>query len=238
MKRTYPSRFPLPASPGTVPDRAPKDVDSRDTAELLKIAVWFGGPAFVIITAAEVFLIRQQGWPSLTLIAFLVLNVPLIGAGVFGLWRGIGVGAKSLVATIFAAGDIAPPPTYPVEETLIVRGQYAEAAERFRERIRVEPADIEARLRLAGLLEDHLRDFAGAERLLLEVRRLRLDARQAMAVANGLIDLYRHAGRRDRLMVELARFADRYRGTTAGAAAERELRELKAEDEGRGKGEG
>jgi len=218
--------------------RPPRDTDSRDTAELLKIAVWFGGPAFVIVTLAEFALIRQQGWPPLLLLAFLVLNVPLIGAGVLGLWRGIGAGATSLVRTIFAAGDIAPPPTYPVEDTLIVRGQYAEAAERFRDRILVSPADVEARLRLAALLEDHLQDFPGAERMYLEVRRLRLDARQEMAVANGLIDLYRHAGRRDRLMVELARFADRYRGTTAGEAAGRELRELKAGEEGRGKGEG
>ncbi|MGH7645062.1 MAG: hypothetical protein ACREMR_05705, partial [Gemmatimonadales bacterium] len=185
-----------------MPDRPPKDVDSRDTAELLRIAVWFGGPAFVIVTLAEVALIRRQGWPPLALLAFLVLNVPLLGAAVFGLWRGIGSGAKSVVATIFAAGDIAPPPpSYPVEETLIVRGQYAEAAERFRDRIRVEPADIGARLRLAALLEDHLRDFSGAERLYLEARRLRLDPRQEMAVANGLIDLYRHAGRPDRLKV-------------------------------------
>ncbi len=222
-----------------MPDRAPKDVDSRDTAELLRIAVWFGGPAFVIVTLAEFALIRQQGWPPLLLLAFLVLNVPLIGAGVFGLWRGIGAGATLLVRTIFAAGDIAPPPTYPVEDTLIVRGQYAEAAERFRERIRAGPADIEARLRLAAVLEDHLRDFSAAEQLYLEVRRLRLDPRQEMAVANGLIDLYRHAGRRDRLMVELAQFADRYRGTTAGAAAGRELRELKNEEGegGMGKGE-
>ncbi|MGH7416884.1 MAG: hypothetical protein ACREKB_03810 [Candidatus Rokuibacteriota bacterium] len=220
-----------------MPDRAPQDVDARDTAELLRIAVWFGGPAFVIITLAEVALIRRQGWPPLTLLAFLVLNVPLIGAGVFGLWRGIGSGAKSVVGTIFAAGDIAPPPSYSVEETLIARGRYAEAAERFRERLRVTPDDIGAHLRLAALLEDYLRDFSGAEQLYLEARRRRLDPRQEMAVANGLIDLYRHAGRPDRLKVELARFADRYRGTAAGEAARRDLGELKDGERGKGKGE-
>ncbi len=221
-----------------MPERAPTDRDARDTAELLKIVVWFGGPAFVIVTLAEVALIRQQGWPALLLLAFLVLNVPLIGAAVYGLWRGIGSGARSIVGTIFAAGDIAPPPTYPVEETLIVRGRYAEAAERFRDRIRAEPADIEARLRLATLLEDYVRDFFGAEQLYLEVRRHRLDPRQETAVANGLIDLYRHAGRPDRLKVELARFADRYRGTAAGEAAARELGEIKSGERGMGKGEG
>jgi hypothetical protein len=50
-----------------------------------------------------------------------------------------------------------------------------------------------------------------------------------MRAANGLIDLYRKQGRRDRLLVELSRFADRYRGTPGAEAATRLLRELKAE---------
>jgi hypothetical protein len=53
------------------------------------------------------------------------------------------------------------------------------------------------------------------------------DPRQEMRAANGLIDLYRRTGRRDRLRVELARFADRYGGTAAGDAAAREVSELK-----------
>jgi hypothetical protein len=50
-----------------------------------------------------------------------------------------------------------------------------------------------------------------------------------MRAANGLIDLYRKLGRHDRLRVELARFADRFRGTPGAAAAARLLREMKAE---------
>jgi hypothetical protein len=46
------------------------------------------------------------------------------------------------------------------------------------------------------------------------------------------MDLYRRTGRRDRLMVELARFAARFRGTTAGDAARRELAELKRDSGG------
>jgi tetratricopeptide (TPR) repeat protein len=221
-----------------MPARAPKDTDVRDTTELLRIVLWFGGPAFVIITLGEVALIRQQGWPPEVLLLFLVLNVPLIGALVLGLRRGIGSSAKSVVGTILAAGDIAPPRSYPHADALIARGRYAEAADLFHDHVRIEPDDLTARLRLAELLEDHLRDFTGAEALYLEVRRLRPDARQEMTVANGLIDLYRRAGRLDRLKVELARFADRYRGTTAGDAARRELGELKTGERGRGKGEG
>jgi hypothetical protein len=42
-----------------------------------------------------------------------------------------------------------------------------------------------------------------------------------------LIDVYRREGNRGRLMVELARFAERYRGSAAGDAAARELMEMK-----------
>ena len=50
-----------------------------------------------------------------------------------------------------------------------------------------------------------------------------------MLVANLLIELYRGTGQRGRLMMELARFADRYRGTRPGTEAARTLREMKAE---------
>src|SRR5207302_1489800 len=56
--------------------------------------------------------------------------------------------------------------------------------------------------------------------------------RRQFTATNALIDLYRRTGRRDRLTVELARFAERYRGTPHGEAAARELKELKAEARG------
>src|SRR6185295_15664696 len=98
----------------------------------------------------------------------------------------------------------------------------------FRDHIRIEPDDHEARLRLAMLLETHLKRYDEAEQLLLKIRNATPpgDARQQMQAANHLIDLYRKTGRTDRLMVELARFVDRYRGSPQAAGAERELKEL------------
>ena len=61
------------------------------------------------------------------------------------------------------------------------------------------------------------------------MRRRSADPRRQFAVTNALIDLYRRTERRDRLKVELARLADRYRGTAHGDAAARELKELKAD---------
>jgi tetratricopeptide (TPR) repeat protein len=137
-----------------------------------------------------------------------------------------------MVKTMFAEGDIPPPPTYPRQDVLIVQGRYAEAADWFRDHIRIEPDDHEARLRLALLLEVHLKEYDEAERLYLKIRNARPpgDARQQMQAANHLIDLYRKTGRTDRLMVELARFCDRYGGSPQANGAARELRDLKGRD--------
>ena len=110
---------------------------------------------------------------------------------------------------------------------MIVRGQYREAAEYFRDHLTVEPDDNEARLRLADLLEQHLNDLAGAERLYLEVRGRQPNRGEEMRAANGLIDLYRKQWSRERLLVELARFRDGYPGTPGAEAAARLLAELK-----------
>lgn len=198
----------------------------------MRVAVYFGPACFVMLSFAWYFCLQRQWISSGIFLALLVLNVPLTIAGVLAIHRFADTASIGLVKTIFAAGDIAPPRTYPRQDVLIARGQYAEAADYFRDHLRIEPGDHEARLQLAHLLDTR---FPGggldeAERLYQEVRRLQPDQRQELRAANGLIDLYRKAGRSDRLKVELARFADRYCGTSAGEAAGRELRALKAAD--------
>jgi tetratricopeptide (TPR) repeat protein len=173
------------------------------------------------------FFLRQQWISSGVFLLLVILNVPVTIAGIFAIHRTVSVTSTGLVKAIFAAGNIPPPPTYPRQDVMIARGQYAEAADYFRDHIRIEPGDHEARLQLAQLLETRLQGHEEAERLYQEVRRMQPDPRQEMRAANGLIDLYRRTGRRDRLRVELARFADRYRGTAAGDAAAREVSELK-----------
>jgi tetratricopeptide (TPR) repeat protein len=191
------------------------------------VAVFFGPACFVMLSFLWYFFLRQQWISSGVFLLLVILNVPVTIAGIFAIHRTVGVTSTGLVKAIFAAGNIPPPPTYPRQDVMIARGQYAEAADYFRDHIRIEPADHEARLQLAQLLETRLQGHDEAERLYQEVRRMQPDPRQEMRAANGLIDLYRRTGRRDRLGVELARFADRYRGTAAGNAAARELNELK-----------
>jgi hypothetical protein len=212
---------------GTAVDNPLQDVDSAERAYLLKVAVFFGPACFVMLSMLWYFCVRQQ-WISGGMFLFLLLlNVPLTLAGIFAIHHWTGVASIGFVKTIFAVGDIPPPRTYPRQDVLIVRGRYAEAADYFRDHIRIEPGDHEARLQLAHLLETHLQGDAEAEQLYQEVRRMQPDPQQEMRAANGLIDLYRRTQRHDRMRVELARFADRYRGTAAGDAAARELNDLK-----------
>ena len=209
-----------------------RDIDSADRAQLMRVVVFFGPPCFIILTLMWSF-IYKKGWIPGWLLGVLVLvNIPLTIAGIFAIHRSVGAASVGLVKTIFAAGDIAPPPTYPRQDVLIVQGKYEEAASWFRDHLQIEPQDHEARLRLAHLLEMHLKGHEEVERLYLEIRTAQppADARQQMRATNGLIDLYRKVGRTDRLKVELARFVDRYRGSPLAAGAARELRELKEAD--------
>jgi len=155
----------------------------------------------------------------------------------FGLGAGVGWvlelvtlrSAAGLVGNIFATGNITPPPSYPTADVLVVRGKFRDAVQYFRTHLQANPLDFEARLRLADLQVTHLRDYEDAERLYKEVRDAREDPRREMAAFNGLIDLYTNTKNRDRLKVELARFADRYPRSQQGREARRRLEELKAD---------
>ena len=196
---------------------------------LMRVVVLFGCSTFIILSFLWYFML-EKGWISqLAFVLLLILNLPITAAAVVFVHRTVGSASVFVVKTIFADGDIPPPPTYPRQDVLIARGKYAEAADWFRDHIRIEPDDHEARLRLAMLLETHLKGYDEAEQLLLKIRNANPpgDARQQMQASNHLIDLYRKLGRTDRLRVELARFCDRYRGSPQAAGAARELKELK-----------
>lgn len=213
----------------TAPGRGLRDSDAAERAQLLKVAVFFGPACFMMLSSLWYFM-HVKGWISGGMeLVLTLLNVPLTVAGIFAIHHAVHAASTGLVKTIFAAGDIAPPRTYPRQDVLIVQGQYAEAADYFRDHLRIEPEDHEARLRLAHLLETKLEGFDETERLYLEIRNAQPAAtkQEQMRAANGLIDLYRKMGRTDRLKVELARFVDRYRGTPLATGAARELSELK-----------
>jgi len=190
----------------------PRVVDSFVRTHLFGIVALFG---LAIMLSSFLWVMgKTLGWAALLLIILAALAV---------------VGIDRWTSRAAWGGRTQLPGSYPREELLIVRGEYGEAAEYFRDHLKVEPKDNEARLRLADLLEQHLDDAADAERLYLEVRRASPDRSHELRATNGLIDLYRKQGRRDRLIVELARFAERFRGTPGAEAAVRLLTELKVE---------
>jgi len=212
--------------------KGPQYSDSTDVIRLLRVATWFGPACFVMLSGLWYFM-WDKGWISGGVFLFLlILNVPITIGGIFVIHRAVGEASVLLVKTIFADGDIAPPPTYPRQDVLIVQGKYAAAADCFRDHLTIEPGDHEARLQLAHLLEMRLKRYDEAERLYLEIRNAEPAASpfEQMRATNGLIDLYRKLGRTGRLKVELARFVERYQGSPLTAGAARELKELKEID--------
>lgn len=160
----------------------------------------------------------------------IILLGPLVAAVLTGLvWIGVGASSRALVTTVTGAGNIKRAPSYSLQESLVARGKYADAEESYREHLLTAPGDLDARLALAALVRDHLKDPARAEGLFLEVRSLGPTPAQDFAVANALIDLYRATGQRGREMAELARFADRQGHTEAGRGARAALKRIKEE---------
>lgn len=209
--------------------KGPRYSDSTDVIRLMRVMVWFVPACFIMLGFLWYFML-DNGWiPAGLFVVLVALDLPLSIAGAIAIHRAVGGTAVLMVETIYAVGDIPPAPTYPHQDVLIAQGKYAEAADWFRDHLRIEPGDHEARLRLAHLLEMHLNGHEEAERLYLEIRNAvpPANARELMRAANGLIDVYRKLGRTGRLTVELARFVDRYRGSPLAEGAARELKELK-----------
>lgn len=168
----------------------------------------------------------------------IVLLGPAIAVGLTWLIeKGTAASSRGFVTTVTAGGGIKAAPSYSYQESLAARGRFAEAEQAYQEHLVSEPDDLDARLALAALVRDHLRDSARAERIFLEARAGKPTPAQQFAIANALIDLYQRTGQQGREMAELARFADQYRDTDGGNRAREALRRLKADgttDETRG----
>ena len=204
------------------------DVDSGDRMNRLRMIVWLGPAVFLMLSLAE--------WKAVgagpLLLLLMILNIGVIALIVYFLTRGIDAGARSWVGMVSAAGNIAPAASFSAQESLIIRGHFREAEASFLAHLAEHPADHEARLALAELYRRHLADPTAAEQLYLQVRQNQPTKKQEATASNQLIDLYRVTGQRGRLMTELARYAQRYSGTRAGAEAKKALSQMKLEDAG------
>ncbi len=203
--------------------------DSADKAAFLKLFVRTALPALPILVMGEGVGAMKGWYGGGVFLLLLLLDLPLIFAISTLLWFAIAGTAHGFAHTVLGMGNLKPEPAHSGAESLVARGYYRESVASFQALIAANPGDNLARIKLAQVHRDHLAEPEAAERLLLEVRRSAPDPRHEVLAANLLIELYRATGRRDRLIVELARFADRYRGTHAGREAARALRELKQE---------
>lgn len=183
-----------------------------------------------VIAMALAYLLYQRHQVGVVGAAGVVLLGPVSGSLISRLIAGgTAVSSKAFVAALTSAGNIKRAPSYSFQESLVARGKYAEAEQAYQDHLAATPDDLDARLALAAVIRDHIRDPERAERLFLEARGLGPTPAQEYAIANALIDLYRRTGQRGREMAELARFADRYRDTDGGNRAREALRRIKAE---------
>src|SRR5438445_340290 len=184
-----------------------KDSDLVDSLLLMRVGLYFGPACFLILTALWTKLLVEGTISTGVFVVLVVANVPITLAGIALIYGSIGGTATLLANTLTAAGDIPPPPSYPNQDVLIAQGKYAEAAEYFRDHLRVDPADCDARLRLAELYERHPAGPAGGEQQSPAARRGRAGRRRQSTATNALPGLRRRTGRRGSA---LPRRASRY----------------------------
>jgi tetratricopeptide (TPR) repeat protein len=184
--------------------------------------------AFAIMVAYYLMATRHIGW--LIAVGILLLGWLLAATITLAVWTASGVVGRALVQYMTAAGNLPPAPSFSLQESLIARGKFSEAVREFEQHLEAKPNDLHARLALAGLWRDQLHDPVMAERLLLDTRRLDPPAPIEFAIGNALIDLYRAGGQPGREMAELARFAEKFAGSEAGARARAALLRLKARE--------
>jgi hypothetical protein len=156
----------------------------------------------------------------------------LLAAGVFAFTRTAGSGLSRLVGSLYATDGSSTPPAkaYSAIEALEARGAYHDAAAAYGAVIAQDPADWEARVRLAELSLRRLDDPARAVALLGEARGLVRDPRRAVALSLRVADICRdRLHDRGRAIVELRRLVDCYPNSPLVDGARAELRRLLAE---------
>lgn len=137
--------------------------------------------------------------------------------------------ATKLIGGLASAGDIKYQQGYSIQESMIARGRFDEAAESFRTHLMESPDDIPARYRLATLHLRERKDLAAAEQEFLNIRRRTHDRSTAKLLANHFVDIYGATGQTGKLMAELKRMIKEWPGTELSAGAEKMLEQVRRE---------
>ena len=201
--------------------------DAAERAQLLRIAVLLGGPVLLIGAFALYFVLRGSHLPALVVLLLYLLLLPATWGVILLVDAGTTRSAAGVITALHAAHTAPRPQGFSRQESLVAQGRHEEAAVAYRLHLLGAPHDIAAMVALGRLLAGPLGDAPGAEEAYLSARRLESGTGWERVIANDLIDLYARTGEDGRMRVELARFADRYRGTREGDAAAERLRAMR-----------
>ena len=192
------------------PDRKRlKDTDSVARVDALRAVAWMAPAVFIILAPGRVQGGRGRARRSSGCCCSISRPSPHCLRAPPGDRRTAAPGR-----TVLAGGEIRLP-SFSYEESLVIRGRPAEAADAFRAHLEQHPATSTRGWpwpTSSGCTSPTPRAPSGCTwRSGRGTRRP-----PGGAASNQLIDLYRATGQRGGLLVELARFADRYRGDPAG----------------------
>jgi len=201
--------------------------DAAEQAQLLKIVVWLGGPMLVIGTMTIWFAARRFDLPGPVVLLLLVGLLPATWGLIRLVEHATARASHGLVIALYAGHAASPQPGFSRQEALVAQGRLEEAAAAYRLHLADHPHDVAAHVALGRLLAGPLADPAGAAAAYRAARQSNATGDWDRIISNDLIDLYRRSGQEGKLRVELARFGELYRGTTAGEAALEQLRLLK-----------
>ncbi|MCH8346637.1 MAG: hypothetical protein IIC87_06895 [Chloroflexi bacterium] len=198
---------------------AGKNVDQVARVQMLRILMWtipFGGAAGLLAGS-------KLGHPVIGLIVGAALATSVSVAIVES-------GAKMGSQIYNPSGSSTPHKRdYSMAASLAIRGQYAKAAAAYELAISEYPEDPEPYLCLARLLRDDMGRHEEAARWFKRARTdTHISAGQALLASRELIELYTvQLGEPAKAAPELARLAEKYKGTPEGDWARDELAEVK-----------
>src|SRR5690349_15602667 len=104
-----------------------KEFETHDALDLAHVAVLFGPPCMVLLSAAWFSLLATGAISGRTFFWLLGANIPITAAAVGVVFLVVRTSAVGVAHMATAAGNIAPPPSYPNHDLLIAQGKYGYA---------------------------------------------------------------------------------------------------------------
>lgn len=212
-------------------DKPLRDVDAGERAQKIKLGLYAAAGGVTGFFAVPFYFSETTEAGPVLLVLAAIFGWAGSAAAIYLLGQLLMEGSASVAGSLIFPGGSAPPvKTFSRAESLVIRGRLQEAAAAYEAAALEDPADPESRVRLARLLRDelgrpedalpwfrHARDIAAQDRA------------RDLSVTREIIEVYTHRLRAPaRALPELARAAERWRGSEAGEWARRELARWKA----------